>query len=74
MTLEEASLAKLERICAKLDLGPEDHVLEIGTGWGGFAVHAAATLRLPRDDHDDLRASSTPTRSSACARPGSRSG
>jgi cyclopropane-fatty-acyl-phospholipid synthase len=42
MTLEEASRAKLDRICAKLDLGPGDHVLEIGTGWGGFAVHAAA--------------------------------
>ena len=34
-------MAKLERVCAKLDLGPDDHVLEIGTGWGGFAVHAA---------------------------------
>jgi cyclopropane-fatty-acyl-phospholipid synthase len=43
MTLEEASVAKLERICDKLRLGPEDHVLEIGTGWGGFAVHAAST-------------------------------
>jgi len=43
MTLEEASRAKLERACARLDLGPDDHVLEIGTGWGGFAVHAAAT-------------------------------
>jgi cyclopropane-fatty-acyl-phospholipid synthase len=43
MTLEEASLAKLELVCDKLDLGPDDHVLEIGTGWGGFAVHAAAT-------------------------------
>jgi cyclopropane-fatty-acyl-phospholipid synthase len=43
MTLEEASRAKLERICDKLELGPRDHVLEIGTGWGGFAVHAAAT-------------------------------
>jgi cyclopropane-fatty-acyl-phospholipid synthase len=41
-TLEEASLAKLERICAKLKLSPEDHVLEIGTGWGGFAEYAAA--------------------------------
>ena len=40
-TLEEASLAKLEQVCAKLDLGPDDHVLEIGTGWGGFAVYAA---------------------------------
>ena len=43
MTLEEASLAKLELVCDKLDLGPDDHVLEIGTGWGGFAVHAALT-------------------------------
>jgi cyclopropane-fatty-acyl-phospholipid synthase len=40
-SLEEASLAKLERVCAKLALRPEDHVLEIGTGWGGFAVYAA---------------------------------
>src|SRR5205085_8210921 len=43
MTLEEASLAKLERVCERLDLGPDDHLVEIGTGWGGFAVHAAAT-------------------------------
>ncbi|HEY4997374.1 MAG TPA: cyclopropane-fatty-acyl-phospholipid synthase family protein [Solirubrobacteraceae bacterium] len=40
-SLEDASLAKLERVCAKLDLRPDDHVLEIGTGWGGFAVYAA---------------------------------
>jgi len=40
-SLEEASLAKYERICRKLELGPEDHVLEIGTGWGGFCLHAA---------------------------------
>ena len=40
-TLEEASVAKLHRICRKLDLGPADRVLEIGTGWGGFAVTAA---------------------------------
>ena len=37
----EASLAKLERICRKLDLQPHDHVLEIGTGWGSFALYAA---------------------------------
>ena len=43
VTLAEASRAKLDRICDKLDLGPSDHVLEIGTGWGGFALHAAAT-------------------------------
>lgn len=40
-TLEEASLAKLDRICRKLDLNPGSRVLEIGTGWGGFAEYAA---------------------------------
>jgi cyclopropane-fatty-acyl-phospholipid synthase len=43
MTLEEAQIAKFERICQKLELGPDDRVVEIGTGWGGFALHAAAT-------------------------------
>ena len=43
MTLDEASEAKLERLCRKLELGPDDHLLEIGTGWGGFAVYAAQT-------------------------------
>ena len=43
MTLAEASRAKLELVCDKLDLRAGDHVLEIGTGWGGFAVHAART-------------------------------
>jgi cyclopropane-fatty-acyl-phospholipid synthase len=41
-TLVEASTAKLEAVCRKLALGPQDHVLEIGTGWGGFALHAAS--------------------------------
>jgi cyclopropane-fatty-acyl-phospholipid synthase len=41
MTLEEASIAKLDRICRKLELKPGDRVVEIGTGWGGFAMHAA---------------------------------
>ena len=40
-TLHQASLAKLDRVCRKLQLGPDDHLLEIGTGWGGLAVHAA---------------------------------
>ncbi|MCA9041164.1 MAG: class I SAM-dependent methyltransferase [Planctomycetaceae bacterium] len=40
-SLKEASEAKLDLICRKLQLAPEDHVLEIGTGWGGFAEHAA---------------------------------
>jgi cyclopropane-fatty-acyl-phospholipid synthase len=59
MTLEEASVAKLERICERLELGPDDHVVEIGTGWGGFAVHAAATrgcrvttTTISREQHD----------------------
>jgi cyclopropane-fatty-acyl-phospholipid synthase len=42
MSLHEASVAKLERICRKLELTSDDHVLEIGTGWGGFAIHAAS--------------------------------
>jgi len=39
--LEEAAEAKLDRICRKLELRPEHHLLEIGTGWGGLAIHAA---------------------------------
>ena len=42
MTLEEAQIAKLERICRRLDLKPDERVLEIGTGWGAFALHAAS--------------------------------
>jgi cyclopropane-fatty-acyl-phospholipid synthase len=41
-TLEEASRAKYDRICRKLALSPQDHVVEIGTGWGDFALHAAS--------------------------------
>ncbi|HEY7967244.1 MAG TPA: cyclopropane-fatty-acyl-phospholipid synthase family protein [Solirubrobacteraceae bacterium] len=41
-SLGQAQLAKLDRICRKLDLQPSDHVLEIGTGWGAFAIHAAS--------------------------------
>ena len=59
MSLEEASVAKLDRVCERLALGPEDRVLEIGTGWGGFAVHAAATrgcrvvtTTISREQHD----------------------
>lgn len=40
-TLEAASRRKLDRICQQLQLQPGDRVVEIGTGWGGFAVHAA---------------------------------
>jgi cyclopropane-fatty-acyl-phospholipid synthase len=41
--LEEAQLTKLDRICERLQLGPDVHLLEIGTGWGGMAIHAART-------------------------------
>jgi cyclopropane-fatty-acyl-phospholipid synthase len=40
-TLAQASRAKFDAACVKLALGPTDHLLEIGTGWGGLALHAA---------------------------------
>jgi len=40
-SLHEAQLARLDRICRKLELSPTDHLLEIGTGWGGLALYAA---------------------------------
>jgi cyclopropane-fatty-acyl-phospholipid synthase len=40
-TLKEASMAKYGRICQKLDLSSKDHLVEIGSGWGGFAIYAA---------------------------------
>jgi cyclopropane-fatty-acyl-phospholipid synthase len=59
MSLREASIAKLEQVCEKLDLGPRDHVLEIGSGWGGFALYAAqtrgarvTTTTISRAQHD----------------------
>jgi cyclopropane-fatty-acyl-phospholipid synthase len=58
-TLEEASVAKLDRIAKKLDLKPTDHLLEIGTGWGGMAIHAAerygcrvTTTTISREQHE----------------------
>ena len=63
MSLEEASAAKLDRICQKLELSPDDHLLEIGTGWGGFAIHAAThygcrvtTTTISREQYDFARA------------------
>jgi cyclopropane-fatty-acyl-phospholipid synthase len=41
MSLAEAQRAKFDRLCRKLHLGPDDHLVEIGTGWGGLALHAA---------------------------------
>ena len=56
--LESASTRKLDRICQKLRLQPGDRVVEIGTGWGGFAVHAArhygchvTTTTISREQH-----------------------
>jgi cyclopropane-fatty-acyl-phospholipid synthase len=40
-TLEEASIAKMDRLCRRLQIRPEHHLLEIGTGWGSMAIHAA---------------------------------
>lgn len=42
-TMRDASIEKLDRICRALRLSPDDHVLETGTGWGSFAIHAAST-------------------------------
>ncbi|MFT3805990.1 class I SAM-dependent methyltransferase [Arenimonas sp.] len=57
-SLESASRRKLDRICEKLDLRPSDHLLEIGTGWGGMALHAAhrygcrvTTTTISREQH-----------------------
>jgi len=43
LTLEQAQVAKYDALCRKLRLKPADHVLEIGSGWGGFACHAVKT-------------------------------
>lgn len=58
MTLEQAQVAKLDRLCRKLDLQPGDHLLEIGTGWGALALHAArhygcrvTTTTISRQQH-----------------------
>lgn len=40
-TLEEAAQFKLDQICKKMLLSPNDHIIEIGSGWGGFAIYAA---------------------------------
>jgi cyclopropane-fatty-acyl-phospholipid synthase len=42
-SLRDASIEKYERLCRKLELSVEDRVVEIGSGWGGFAIHAAST-------------------------------
>ena len=62
-TLEQAQLNKLQRICQKLDLKPEDHLLEIGTGWGSMAIFAAqysgckvTTTTLSKEQFDYTKA------------------
>jgi len=58
-TLRDASIAKFDAVCRKLDLKPGEHLLEIGTGWGGLALHAArhygchvTTTTISREQHD----------------------
>jgi cyclopropane-fatty-acyl-phospholipid synthase len=58
-SLREAQEAKLDIACRKLDLGPGDHLLEIGTGWGSLAIHAASrygckvtTTTISRAQHE----------------------
>ncbi len=58
-TLYEASIAKFDAACAKLALRPGQHLLEIGTGWGGLAIHAASrygchvtTTTISQEQHD----------------------
>jgi cyclopropane-fatty-acyl-phospholipid synthase len=61
-TLAEASRAKFDAACRKLALQPSDHLLEIGTGWGGLALHAArdygcrvTTTTISRAQHEYAR-------------------
>lgn len=61
-TLEQASLAKFEAVCRKLDLKPGERVVEIGTGWGGLAIHAAqrygvhvTTTTISKEQHEYAR-------------------
>ncbi|HEU4626175.1 MAG TPA: cyclopropane-fatty-acyl-phospholipid synthase family protein [Steroidobacteraceae bacterium] len=62
-SLHEAQVAKLDTICQKLALSPRDHLVEIGTGWGGLALHAAAnygcrvtTTTISKEQHDYAKA------------------
>jgi cyclopropane-fatty-acyl-phospholipid synthase len=61
-TLHQAQVAKLDRICQRLQLSSRDHLVEIGTGWGGLALHAAqnygckvTTTTISREQHDWAR-------------------
>ncbi len=61
-SLQDAQTNKYARICDRLDIGPDGHVLEIGCGWGGFAEYAirergvrVTGLTLSREQHDFAR-------------------
>jgi cyclopropane-fatty-acyl-phospholipid synthase len=61
-SLEQASIAKFDAACGKLDLQPDQHLLEIGTGWGGMAIHAArhygcrvTTTTISREQYEFAR-------------------
>ena len=61
--LETAATAKLDEICRQLELKADDHLLEIGTGWGGMAIHAAThygcrvtTTTISREQYEYARA------------------
>ncbi len=62
-TLEQAQLNKIHRIIEKAEIRRNDHVLEIGSGWGGFALEAAkrtgcriTTITLSKEQHDYVQA------------------
>ncbi len=62
-TLAEAQQHKLKLLCEKLQLKPEDHLVEIGTGWGSLAIFAAknygcrvTTTTISREQHDYAKA------------------
>ena len=61
-SLEQAQMQKVDRICRTMGLTPSDHVLEIGSGWGGFAVWAAThygcrvtTTTISHEQHSHVR-------------------
>lgn len=60
LDLEAAQIKKYDNLCRKLQLSENDHVLEVGTGWGGFSIHAAKTygcrvtsLTISQRQHDE---------------------
>ena len=60
MSLEQASDYKKELICQKLQLQPMDHLVEIGSGWGGFAIYAAQHYGCKAVSYTHLTLPTTP--------------